>query len=559
MYQSIYFGKYKSFSKDENALEGLKNVNVIIGKNNSGKSSVLDVIGFAYDAEQYNKQIMIEVDVPINNQIMQKIDAHDSPVPDGYSWDEWQDHWHKEYEGKQLRLMLNLDREKRWSPSCSKKQLDADLDQDLDNKYMGPILQKIEKVAIPDNVAFRFRRLSAERDIIPEHESESGKMDENGNGASSFIRGIINYSDYDENIIEKTLLNALNEIMSPEANFENIRVQQKIYNNTEMKWEVFLKEKDCDRFALSQSGSGLKTIILLLLNLLVIPRIRDFKDETITYGFEELENNLHPAIQRKVFDYIYKHATENNLCIFLTTHSHIAIDSFFGKDKATIYHVVKNNNISTIKKIDNYNDKVEILNDLNVKASDLLQSNGIIWVEGPSDRIYIKQWLEVFCDCKFEEGLHYQFMYYGGRLLSHFTTEETDGLINILTTNRNAAIVMDSDKRKEEDSINETKSRIIEEFKKTNMFAWITEGKEIENYVSSDAIRAQFDNAPKKQCGKYELFPDYIEKCRPNFGSEKVSFANSVKDHITAENSKKVLDLEKQIKTLYTQIENWNK
>ena len=33
-----------------------------------------------------------------------------------------------------------------------------------------------------------------------------------------------------------------------------------------------------------------------------------------------------------------------------------------------------------------------MLNDLDVRASDLLQSNGIIWVEGPSDRIYIKRW-----------------------------------------------------------------------------------------------------------------------------------------------------------------------
>ena len=558
MYQSIYFGKYKSFSeKNENALEGLKNVNVIIGKNNSGKSSVLDVIGFAYDAKQYNKQILIEVDVLINNQIMQKIDD-DIPVPAGYSWDEWQDHWHKEYEGKQLRLILNVDRENTWSPSCSKKQLDAELDQDLDNKYMGPILQKIEKVAIPDNVAFRFRRLSAERDIIPEVESNQEDINWKGRGASNIIQRFINHRDYDENLIEKTLLKALNEIMHPESNFEEIRIQQDGYVGNQ-EWEIYLKEKDCDRFALSQSGSGLKTIILLLLNLLVIPQMKDFKNETITYGFEELENNLHPAIQRKVFDYVYKYAIEKDICIFLTTHSHIAIDSFSGKENVSIYHVVKNNNISTIKKIENYVGKVEVLDDLNVKASDLLQSNGIIWVEGPSDRIYIKRWLEVFCNCKFEEGVHYQFMYYGGRLLSHFTAEETVGLINLLTTNRNAAIIMDSDKRTEEDLINETKLRIIGEFKKFNMFSWTTEGKEIENYIPAKAISSRFGNAPKTQCGKYELFPDYIKKCRSTFGNEKVWFANAVKEQITAENSKSILDLEKQIKTLYTQIENWNK
>ena len=36
-------------------------------------------------------------------------------------------------------------------------------------------------------------------------------------------------------------------------------------------------------------------------------------------------------------------------------------------------------------------DNYDVLDDLGAKASDIFQSNGIIWVEGPSDRIYIKK------------------------------------------------------------------------------------------------------------------------------------------------------------------------
>ena len=525
---------------------GLKNVNVIIGKNNSGKSSVLDIIYYAHEKNHKPETEIpaIEVDVPINGQKIQH-DFTIYPVFDCRNWDDFVE----KFKDTPLRISLYSEKlqKRKWEPTYSKTYPAIVLENTFE-------LDIIVGKLIPNNISFK--RLSAERDIIPELESDNEYFDGNGKGATDIIRKFTSHRDYNEDFIEKILLDSLNEIMSPEPCFEDIRVQQR---KGDKAWEVFIREKKCERFELSQSGSGLKTIILLLLNLLVIPQTEELKNKQITYGFEELENNLHPAIQRKVFEYIYKYATENNLCIFLTTHSHIAIDSFSGKENASIYHVVKNNNISTIKKIENYVGKVEVLGDLNVKASDLLQSNGIIWVEGPSDRIYIKQWLEVFCGGKFEEGLHYQFMYYSGRLLSHFTTEETDGLINLLTTNRNAAIVIDSDKRREEDSINNTKLRIIEEFKEFNMFAWITEGKEIENYVSSDAICAQFDNAPKTQCEKYELFPDYIKKCRSNFGSEKVSFANAVKEHITAENSKDILDLETQIKTLYAQIENWNK
>ena len=147
--------------------------------------------------------------------------------------------------------------------------------------------------------------------------------------------------------------------------------------------------------------------------------------------------------------------------------------------------MIKDGKASIVKQIENYLDKADILDDLDVKASDLLQANGIIWVEGPSDRIYIKRWLEVFGGNDVQEGRDYQFAYYGGRLLSHYSVEEdAKDLINILLINRNSAIVIDSDKRSHATSLNATKKRVISEFQEKKLFAWVTKGKEIENYVA---------------------------------------------------------------------------
>jgi len=63
----------------------------------------------------------------------------------------------------------------------------------------------------------------------------------------------------------------------------------------------------------------------------------------------------------------------------------------------------------------------------------------------------------------------------------------------------------------------------------------------------------------KKECGQYELFPKYIEKCYNNFSQKKVPFANKIKEYITANNSAHILDLKGQIEKLYKQIEKWNK
>lgn len=149
-------------------------------------------------------------------------------------------------------------------------------------------------------------------------------------------------------------------------------------------------------------------------------------------------------------------------------------------------------------------------------------------------------------------------MYYGGRLLSHYTIEETDDLINILIINRNAAIIIDSDKRNKQASLNNTKKRIINEFSKYNMFSWVTKGKEIENYISAEAPSLTLNKDGIKQCSQYQLFPDHIKKYYSNFNKSKVEFANSIKENINQRNSKDILDLEKQIKKLYSYIEKWN-
>ena len=242
--------------------------------------------------------------------------------------------------------------------------------------------------------------------------------------------------------IEKILLNSLNQIIYPDTKFDSIRIQQ-IYKDNNPLWEVYLQE-GVSRYALSKMGSGLKTIILVLLNLLIIPKLKKYNLRKVIYAFEELENNLHPALQRRLFDYLYQYTIKENCMLFLTTHSHVAINSFYDKPEAQIFHVIKNNGISVLQKIDDYLSKSKILNDLDVRASDLLQANGVIWVEGPSDRIYIKRWLKIFGEDTLIEDRDYQFLYYGGRLLSHYTAEQDrKDLINVLLTNRNAIIVID--------------------------------------------------------------------------------------------------------------------
>ena len=549
MFTGIQFSGYKLFCDETmTELDKITNVNGIIGKNNSGESSLLDVIEMAYDEDSFNKQKrqigLLRVFLPVTGNIVRRIFSGYNSIG---GWD--QANYLKKIEGRIAVIEFGGAKD---SKNPSGYQAINKEDIPIINYFQDGLFDYEQ-----EKRKYIFRRLSAERNIVPEKEHDL-ELFSTGEGASNLVRVFLNDSTYDENVIEVLLLNALNKIMYPEAEFESIRIQQRKING-ESVWEIYLKEKGMERVPLSKSGSGIKTIILVLLNLLVVPMLSQNSEKKMAYGFEELENNLHPAMQRKLFDYIYEYAVKNNIYVFITTHSHVAINAFFDKDKACIYHMVKDNKGAVVKRIESYIDKTEILDDLDIKASDILQANGIIWVEGPSDRIYIKKWLEIFCNNQFQEGKHYQFLYYGGRLLSQYSAEEETDLISIITTNRNAAIIMDSDKRNQATPLNSTKKRIIQEFDKLSMFCSVTKGKEIENYIPREAIELMLGKKIKRNCEKYGLFPDCINSYYKNFMNKKVPFANAIKDYITKENSLSVLDLKTQITKLYKSIEKWNK
>lgn len=548
----IKFKNYKSFQDDFSTLDGLKNFNVFIGRNNSGKSSCVDIIELLSnmsDISKTNAEIRI-----LKALTYQDLDSI-------FIFDNYSDR--KAYKIEEIR----------------KKYISKDIEFALSkivNTYSFKPVLKGDFLSLSNNwdiigddisqyfSNIRFIRLNAERNIVPEQEHDKLSISENGTGAVNVIHHILNFNKFDENLIHKNLLSALNTILFPDTRYDGITIQKV---NT-LYWEIYLYENN-SRFPLSEMGSGLKTIILVLLKLLVLPFISQnntiYNEGTdysnIIFAFEELENNLHPALQRRLFEYLYQFSIEHNTVILLTTHSHVAINLFADKDETQLYHIIRDNGKSSIHKVEDYITKCEILDDLDVRASDLLQSNGIIWVEGPSDKVYIKRWLEIWGDNSLVEGVNYQFLYYGGKILSHFTADpdsKNDNLISILSTNRNSAIVIDSDICGKRNDINATKKRIKEEFEAFGMLCWITYGKEIENYLSYQAINAAYNANLSKQCSKSQLFPKYIKPVLDTKTFDKVSFAHKVISHINDDNSQSIFDLKSRIIELSNRIKQWN-
>lgn len=551
---SIKIENYKCFI-NETGFDSIKRVNLIIGRNNAGKSSLLDVI-----------EKTVESDYDFNSDVWNKhqpyfiFKSKVTQVAFDGAWNNMDKSLRENLNKESLKKLV--DREIKWSRNLDDfRFIECDASLNLSTgSHHNFLYHLLPRIKIPLEKK-TFKRLLSERDISPEKDSDSLELKPNGQGLTNIVQRYINRTDLPSKLVKKSMLNALNNIMDTDSNFRDIVCQI----NDNGYWEIYLEEENKDYVALSKSGSGLKTIVMVLAYLYLLPNISGRRLDEFIFGFEELENNLHPALLRRLNSYLYEMSINNNFIYFLTTHSNVMIDQFSKQEDAQIIHITHINAKSTCSTAKTYIEHSGILDDLDVRASDILQANGIIWVEGPSDRIYLNRWIELWSEGKLKEGTHYQIVFYGGRLLSHLTAGNptaATGSIAILKANRNSIIMIDSDKRSRNAQINESKKRIKQEFANMDSLCWITKGKEIENYIPAGVVDAFLNQTHSPQVGSYDSFFGYINTLKANEGtkyeSKKPLLAEKLLEHMTKENLFVILDLDERMNEVCKTIKEWN-
>lgn len=258
-------------------------------------------------------------------------------------------------------------------------------------------------------------------------------------------------------------------------------------------------------YPIHELGDGIQSIIILTFNLYAN------KGKDVLFFIEEPELYLHPGLQRKLID-VFLSEEFDTYQYFITSHSNHLLDLSLDTNGISVYKFKKeiSNSIPEDKEkeieaefsIENVkNDDMSLLQELGVNSSSIFLSNCIIWVEGITDRLYIRKYLEIYQNEKFKNGeikkiyledLHYSFLEYSGGNITHWDfLDDTDGDLSSMKHSRICTrmfLLADSDGYNDsKDGAKRERLNKLRDYFKEKFYC--LEAKEIENILKPNVIK----------------------------------------------------------------------
>jgi hypothetical protein len=272
---------------------------------------------------------------------------------------------------------------------------------------------------------------------------------------------------------------------------------------------------------------------------------------------EEPETHVHPKLLRVMMNRISELVTTKKLQIFITTHSSTLIDIYTWPEKNVSLFEANGYQLRSLT------EPSLALENLGVRPSDVCQANGVIWVEGGSDRLYLIHWLKLWCQHNGKEmpkeNIDFSFVFYGGAMLSHFTIEPSANLIEIFKINLNSIVIMDRDLdfftlangQASAKHPTNAKGKIFNNLnleENNGRYCWITQRYTIESYLPLNFRR------------KYYKYDAKTRRLKPSTTISKVNVAKKFQSACVDFNKSYVAnsDLPTRIDQLYNAIVAWN-
>lgn len=253
---------------------------------------------------------------------------------------------------------------------------------------------------------------------------------------------------------------------------------------------VHIKIGDEDQFPIFNLGDGLQSLIISTFNIFM-------EKERSLFFIEEPDMCMHPSMQRAFLEVLTKHRQHQ---YFITTHSNHFLDMTLDFSNISLFHFRK------IKSSEDHLFQIRIastgdqniLSDLGVKNSSVFLSNSTIWVEGITDRLYLRAYMSKYIEelkdkekekhkilSGLNEDYHYSFVEYQGANITHWSFDPKDQNLERIKANylcASALLIADGDIRSKSELVKIFKSMLGDRF-------IILPCKEIENLIPIEILK----------------------------------------------------------------------
>lgn len=276
-------------------------------------------------------------------------------------------------------------------------------------------------------------------------------------------------------------------------NNEEINIIPRIGGNV-----VYFRIGDHEEHPIYELGDGIQSIIILTYPLFFN------QGKKLNFFIEEPEHYLHPGFQRAYIETLLKF---KDYQYFITTHSNHILDLTLDKEHISVFTFRKkysetNEPTFTIENVEN--EDANILESIGARNSSVFLSNCTIWVEGITDRIYIRKYLEVYQASKkrYKEDLHYSFVEYAGNNITHWSfLDDADSEHSNIEVERlcgrlflisdNDGVDFDLDKSAKAERQRQLSDKLKDRY-------YCLQSREIENMLSTEVLKQTVKALDKK-------------------------------------------------------------
>lgn len=383
---------FKGFGSTPRAVQGFQKLNLLIGKNNAGKSSVLEILNllFSTPGDKLNPALAFyrhkaDTALPIYVFLTLRFDENElksffeSSTSTGNI-----NHWRDAGallvgEPITLKICLSDILAGRGEEAGIGYSLAAETLEKLKTK---PGDQKIRSRVIEERARSLWRKtretfvpvyIPSSR-ITNSSASGDGRLTPNGFNLPAIVDFNLNTIGQDHRLVEEVLCGYILRQFPRLGPHLKIRAKKIPAGGV----EILFEESGRPALPLKNYGSGLSDVLILMAHLVFVNWAGGKK---ILYLIEEPEHALHPELQRKLLAFYKDFFSREPHLGLVTTQSPSLID--WSGDVA-LFRIFADADGANMEEIGSANGAAAI-RDLGFFPSHILQSDVVVFVEGPSD------------------------------------------------------------------------------------------------------------------------------------------------------------------------------